>query len=155
MAIPGVFSPVTIDDKVLVDGGLVNNFPADVLQEMGADIIIGVEVTSTKDVTTNDLKSLPQVFLRLVTNSTSAKRKENREMCDVHIIPDISGYGTLSFTPEAIDTLVYAEKPYMSTAPSLQSEEEKKREVENARLIAQIHFDNWARAVKKQFENKK
>ena len=106
MAIPGVFSPVTIDDKVLVDGGLVNNFPADVLQEMGADIIIGVEVTSTKDVTTNDLKSLPQVFLRLVTNSTSAKRKENREMCDVHIIPDISGYGTLSFTPEAIDTLV-------------------------------------------------
>ena len=106
MAIPGVFSPVTIDDKVLVDGGLVNNFPADVLQEMGADIIIGVEVTSTKDVTTNDVKSLPQVFLRLVTNSTSAKRKENREMCDVHIIPDISGYGTLSFTPEAIDTLV-------------------------------------------------
>ena len=106
MAIPGVFSPVTIDDKVLVDGGLVNNFPADVLREMGADIIIGVEVASTKDITANDLRSLPQVFLRLVTNSTSAKRMENREMCDVHIIPDISGYGTLSFTPEAINTLV-------------------------------------------------
>ena len=106
MAIPGVFSPVTIDDKVLVDGGLVNNFPADVLRDMGADIIIGIEVTSTKDVTINDLKSLPQVFLRLVTNSTSAKRKENREMCDVHIIPDITGFGMLSFTPEAIDTLV-------------------------------------------------
>ena len=106
MAIPGVFSPVTIDDKVLVDGGLVNNFPADVLRDMGADIIIGIEVTSTKDVTINDLKSLPQVFLRLVTNSTSAKRAENRELCDVHIIPDISGYGMLSFTPEAIDTLV-------------------------------------------------
>ena len=106
MAIPGVFSPVMMDDKVLVDGGLVNNFPADVLRDMGADIIIGVEVTSTKDVTANDLKSLPQVFARLVTNSTSAKRKENREMCDVHIIPDISGFGMLSFTPEAIDTLV-------------------------------------------------
>ena len=106
MAIPGVFSPVMIDDKVLVDGGLVNNFPADVLREMGADIIIGIEVTSTKGVTTSDLKSLPQVFARLVTNSTSAKRVENRAMCDVHIIPDISGYGTLSFTPEAIDTLV-------------------------------------------------
>ena len=106
MAIPGVFSPVTIDDKVLVDGGLVNNFPADVLRDMGADIIIGIEVTSTKDVTINDLKSLPQVFARLVTNSTSAKRAENRELCDVHIIPDISGFGMLSFTPEAIDTLV-------------------------------------------------
>ena len=106
MAIPGVFSPVRIGDKVLVDGGLVNNFPADVLRDMGADIIIGVEVTSTKDVTTNDVKSLPQVFAQLVNNSTNAKRLENREMCDVHIIPDISGYGTLSFTPEAIHTLV-------------------------------------------------
>lgn len=106
MAIPGVFSPVTIGDKVLVDGGLVNNFPADVLRDMGADIIIGVEVTSTKNVTADDLKSLPQVFGRLLTTSTSAKRLNNRSICDVHIIPDISGFGMLSFTPEAIDTLV-------------------------------------------------
>ena len=106
MAIPGVFSPVTYGDKVLVDGGLVNNFPADVLREMGADIIIGVEITSTKEVSAKDLKSLPQLFGRLVVNSTNAKRGENRAMCRVHIIPDISGYGTLSFTPEAIDTLV-------------------------------------------------
>ena len=106
MAIPGVFSPVEIGDMVLVDGGLVNNFPADVLQEMGADIIIGVEVTSTKTVTINDLKSLPQVFARLLITSTSNKREKNRELCEVHIIPDISGFGMLSFTPEAIDTLV-------------------------------------------------
>ena len=106
MAIPGVFSPVPLGNMVLVDGGLVNNFPADVLRDMGADIIIGVEVTSTKDVTANDLRSLPQVFARLLTNTTSAKRVENRELCNVHIIPDISGFGMLSFTPEAIDTLV-------------------------------------------------
>lgn len=106
MAIPGLFSPVAIGDKLLVDGGLVNNFPADVLKKMGADIIIGVEVTSTKDVTVNDLQSLPQLFGRLVINSTSAKRAENRALCDVHLIPDVSGFGMLSFTPEAIDTLV-------------------------------------------------
>ncbi len=106
MAIPGLFSPVAIGDKLLVDGGLVNNFPADVLRDMGADIIIGVEVTSNKDVTIADLQSLPQLFARLVTNSTSAKRVDNRSKCTVHIIPDISGFGMLSFTPEAIDTLV-------------------------------------------------
>ena len=106
MAIPGLFSPVAIGDYVLVDGGLVNNFPADVLREMGADIIIGVEVTSTKDITADDLKSIPQVFSRLLINTTSAKRVDNREMCNVHIIPDISGFGMLSFTPDAIDTLV-------------------------------------------------
>lgn len=106
MAIPGVFSPVNYGNKVLVDGGLVNNFPADVLRDMGADIIIGVEITSTKEVSANDLKSLPQVFGQLIINSTSAKRVENREMCDVHIIPDVSGFGMLSFNPAAIDTLV-------------------------------------------------
>ena len=106
MAIPGVFSPVSIGDMVLVDGGLVNNFPADVLKEMGADIIIGVEVTSEKKITHEDIQSLPQLLGRLVTNSTNSKRKENRELCNIHIVPDISGFGMLSFTPEAIDTLV-------------------------------------------------
>lgn len=106
MAIPGVFSPVPIDTAVLVDGGLVNNFPADVLREMGADIIIGIEITSNKDITADDLQSLPQVFGRLVTNSTSGKREENRALCNIYIVPDVSGYGMLSFTPEAIDTLV-------------------------------------------------
>ena len=106
MAIPGVFSPVTIGDKVLVDGGLVNNFPADVLKEMGATIIIGVEVTNEKKITQKDIQSLPQLLGRLVVNSTQGKRKANRELCNVHIIPDVSGFGMLSFTPEAIDTLV-------------------------------------------------
>lgn len=114
MAIPGVFSPVEIGDMVLVDGGLVNNFPADVLKKMGADIIIGIEITSNKDVTADDLKSLPQVFGRLVTNSTSAKREENRALCDIYIVPDVSGYGMLSFSPQAIDTLV--ERGYKKAA---------------------------------------
>ena len=114
MAIPGVFSPVNIGDMVLVDGGLVNNFPADVLKEMGADIIIGVEVTNEKRITREDIQSLPQLLGRLVTNSTSGKRKENRELCNVHIVPDVSGFGMLSFTPDAIDTLVH--RGYMKAA---------------------------------------
>jgi predicted acylesterase/phospholipase RssA len=44
MAIPAAFSPVRIADKVLVDGGLKNNYPADIARQMGADIIIGVTV---------------------------------------------------------------------------------------------------------------
>ncbi len=44
MAIPAVFSPVRIGKKVLVDGGLTNNFPVDLARAMGADIVIGVTV---------------------------------------------------------------------------------------------------------------
>ena len=106
MAIPGMFAPVPMGDMILVDGGLVNNFPADVLHKMGADIIIGIEVTNEKKITPEELGSLPRLLARLVTNSTSAKRKENRELCNIRIVPDIAGFGMLSFTPEAIDTLV-------------------------------------------------
>lgn len=44
MAILAAFSPVRIGDKVLVDGGLKNNYPADIARQMGADIIIGITV---------------------------------------------------------------------------------------------------------------
>ena len=46
MAIPGVFTPVRLDSMVLVDGGVVNNYPVNVAKQMGADIIIGVDVQS-------------------------------------------------------------------------------------------------------------
>jgi NTE family protein len=106
MAIPGVFSPVRMDGKVLVDGGLVNNFPADVLHEMGADIIIGVEVSDKLTNNLDEIPSLPEVLSYVITNAVGQKRDENRKLCTLYLDPDITGYGTLSFTPDAIDTLV-------------------------------------------------
>ena len=44
MAIPGVFTPVRKDSMILIDGGMINNYPVDVARSMGADIIIGVDV---------------------------------------------------------------------------------------------------------------
>ena len=44
MAVPGAFDPVRVDDKVLVDGGLVRNLPVDIVRNMGADIVIAVNV---------------------------------------------------------------------------------------------------------------
>ena len=44
-AIPGVFPPVTRDDRVLVDGGLVDLVPASLARAMGADIVVGVDVS--------------------------------------------------------------------------------------------------------------
>lgn len=41
-----MFTPVRIDSMVLVDGGMTNNFPTNIAKEMGADIIIGVDVQS-------------------------------------------------------------------------------------------------------------
>ena len=45
MSIPGAFTTVERGNRVLIDGGVINNFPADVVKEMGAEIIIGVDVS--------------------------------------------------------------------------------------------------------------
>lgn len=58
-----------------------------------------------------------------------------------------------AFSKKGTKPLPYAEKPYMSKISSLKTKEEKEREVENARLIAQVHFENWARAMKKKFKD--
>lgn len=46
MSIPGVFRPVSRNDHLLVDGGLVNQLPVDVVRAMGADVVIAVDVSS-------------------------------------------------------------------------------------------------------------
>ena len=49
MSLPGIVSPMAIDDRRYVDGGLVNNLPVDVGRQLGADIIIAVNLgTSPK-----------------------------------------------------------------------------------------------------------
>lgn len=106
MAIPGVFAPVEIDGRLLVDGGLVNNFPVDICRRMGADIVIGVEVASELESNPENLKTLPQLMNQLMNVVVAKKKIENRKLCDVYIRPDVSGYNMLSFNKEAIDTLV-------------------------------------------------
>ena len=85
------------------------------------------------------------------------QQDENNWMLGMYVYEAILDCSPIlhAFSKKGTKPLPYAEKPYMSTVSSLKTEEEKKKEIENARLIAQVHFDNWARAVKKQFENKK
>lgn len=105
MAIPGVFSPIRIDSMVLVDGGLVNNYPADVARAMGADIVIGV-MFQNDTATAADLKTGLQVLNNIVNLETRKKLQENQALSDLVIHVDTRGYSTASFTPEAIDSLI-------------------------------------------------
>lgn len=108
MAIPGLFAPIMIDGRLLVDGGLVNNFPTDVCKEMGADIIIGSEVAKTKIDNLDDLKSLPQLTGQLKNIVVEGKNEENRKLCDLYFKPDLAGFSMLSFNEAAIHALVEA-----------------------------------------------
>lgn len=105
MAIPGVFTPVRQDSMVLVDGGLRNNYPADIAKRMGADIIIGVSVQSDNR-TAAELKSGPDILMQIVDINCKNKFDENWEMTDIPIKVNVKGYSSASFTRAAIDTLI-------------------------------------------------
>jgi NTE family protein len=103
MAIPSVFTAVEIDNKLLVDGGLVKNFPVSNAIEMGADIIIGVDVQAplyTKKELTSMLKIMEQAASFINDKST----KEESKLVDILIKPNIEGYDASSFG--AVDSLL-------------------------------------------------
>ena len=106
MAIPGVFAPTRYNDMLLIDGGMFNNFPVKVCQDMGADIVIGIEVAEDEKVRPNEVQSLPELLSRLFDIITRGSLNENREQCTIYIRPDVNGYGTLSFDPKSIRTLI-------------------------------------------------
>ena len=106
MAIPGVFSPVEWNGHLLADGGLVDNFPVDVCLHMGADIVIGVELADELVCSSDELRSLPQQLSQYLSIAVKGNRHTQREMCEIYMHPDITGYNMLSFSSDAIDTMV-------------------------------------------------
>lgn len=105
MAIPGVFTPVRMGDSVLVDGGLRNNYPADLARRMGADVIIGMSVQD-EPMTADDIKDATSVLSQIIDNNCKNKLDENIAMSDVFMRVDVSGYSAASFTTTAIDSLL-------------------------------------------------
>lgn len=105
MAIPLVFQSSERDSLLLIDGGIVNNFPTDVAKKMGADIIIGVDIRNDHYDRKN-LKSIKSVLNQLVSFFDQGKDSVNNSFCNLIIRPDITGYSMSSFSNEAVDSLV-------------------------------------------------
>jgi len=98
-------APSVIQDKLVVDGGIANNFPADVVKDMGADIIIGVDIQS-EPLKREEIGDLTDILGQLVSFLGSEKYERNKRLCDVILKPDISDFGTGSFSNNAADSLI-------------------------------------------------
>ena len=108
MAIPGVFKPVEIDGQRLVDGGMLNNLPVDVCRQMGADIIIAVDLQQTeqKPRPQTDMTALTPIadlvglggILNWVTNRPDIEKYlANRQKIDIYIHPILPDADVTSF----------------------------------------------------------
>ncbi len=106
MSIPGVLPPITIDDTLLVDGGIANNVPIDIARKMGADIVIVVDVSAPLD-KKEDIKSSIDVTGQLTTILTrriADIQIKSMKINDVLIVPGAKDISSSDFIkhPELI-----------------------------------------------------
>lgn len=97
MAIPSVFTAIDLDDRRLIDGGVVRNFPVRDAKAMGADILIGVNV-STARIPAEQLNSALDILYQTAFISSSSEFQEELKLLDVFIDVDMGPYSAASFT---------------------------------------------------------
>lgn len=107
MAIPGMFAPVEKDSLLLIDGGLINNFPVDVIREMGADIVIGVKMPRDVNDDEKGRGSISEVIGQLWNFIGQEKLTKNLVDTDILIEPYLHPFGMLAFESTAIDTIIH------------------------------------------------
>jgi NTE family protein len=96
MAIPGIFTAVDYGGKRLVDGGIVHNFPVKDVREMGADIVIGSNVSGPlrrRDQVTNAL----QVLLQIVFFREAVDTREQIPLCNIYVSQPLEKFGMGNF----------------------------------------------------------
>ncbi len=104
MSIPGLFTPVRTQGMVLADGGMRNNFPVDIARDMGADIVIGIDL-STGSTEADKINNLGDILWQGIDMLAGDSYERNLRSVDVRIHPDLTGYNMLSFNDVAIDTM--------------------------------------------------
>jgi NTE family protein len=107
MAIPGIFKPVEIDGRNLVDGGMMNNLPVDVARQMGADIVIAIDLQQNKP-QNRKKSSSPLIGLAetiglggvanwVASRPDITKYNENRQKADIYVNPPLPDQDATSF----------------------------------------------------------
>ena len=93
---PSLFEPSEVDGRILIDGGVLNNYPVDEVRAMGADLIIGVDVQhGLRD--RESLQSATEILLQINNYRTVGQMKEKSQKTDVYIKPNMDRYSVIDF----------------------------------------------------------
>ena len=95
-AFPTLLEPVEIGNKLLIDGGVVNNFPVQEVLDMGADVVIGIDLRSDYD-EKDDLHSAVKIINQIISFQMYGNHDERINKTDVYIHPDMNNYTVTSF----------------------------------------------------------
>jgi NTE family protein len=97
MSIPGLFAPVTINNRLLVDGLVSNNLPVDIARQMGADILIVSSIPPDNNKKLESALDISVQAMDLLMRKTSAAQLASLTPQDILIQPPIGDIGSLDF----------------------------------------------------------
>ncbi len=86
-AFPGIFAPITIGDRLLADGGIFNNIPADVLTDK-VDWVVGSDVNPINELKPEEVDNTYEVLKRTIELATRQQSVHQREYCEVFLAPE-------------------------------------------------------------------
>ena len=104
ISIPGIFVPEEIDGRLLVDGGVIDRVPIQVVKEMGADVVIGVDVGISNEAV--KISSIFDVIAQTIDIMEREMFKMGVTFADVLIQPKVGQHSSISFTQ--IEELILA-----------------------------------------------
>lgn len=99
LAVPGMFAPVHINKRLVVDGGLVRNLPIDMAKKMGADVVIAVNVGTplAQEKELGSAISVAQQMLQILTEQNVQRSLKELRPKDILIAPNLNGIDFLDF----------------------------------------------------------
>ena len=110
MAIPGVFRPIKWKGHTLVDGGMLNNLPVDVVKAMGADVVIAIDLTQDtddgSDFSLRELTGIGGLANWLLSRPDRKQYSKNVKLADVVIAPDLEEFSAASFSLQKVTEMI-------------------------------------------------
>ncbi len=99
MSLPGIFSPVRTNNAIYVDGGLLDNLPVDVAKDMGADLVIAIQLQN-RDLKPTDSLSSVGVLAQAISVVVAANELRSMENADILISVPLADYTAMDYAKE-------------------------------------------------------
>ena len=95
-ALPTLYQPISLYNRLLMDGGIVNNYPIQGLESKNLDIIIGVDVQDDL-LEISKLESVSNILIQISNFRVAKEMKDKSQLTDIYIKPEVSEYSLVSF----------------------------------------------------------
>lgn len=127
---PSLLNPVEINGELLIDGGVVNNFPVDVMETKNVDIIIGVDVQSGL-LKRDEMKSIASILGQIINFQMYRKSNSQIKRVDIYMHPKVTEYNVVSFdeSKTIITEGVKVAKPFKAVFDSIAKLQKNKKKL--------------------------